>query len=433
MNGLDRIRASACGVAFSMVGLGLHTDALAADLPRFVDATLVCVDGLANKERLAEQLLIKYPISLQAREQALPSGQRSRQRALAVLVKNPDACGSQCQPGDKENAKRVAVELKDLLQGTYAPEFTVDQQTDPSTLLDEAGTANIRCVAMPKKSGTGLFAVVKQRLRIRGNANDLAVPRGEPSLANTDQASLTLKSDEQLHTRNLDGNLVIGWNISPEAENGRRTDVIPYIGANRSSAESNGISKKEDAKDTVNRGVALALFRPGVTWDHATVVRLDYLSDHVDGSRIGSLRAEYTPYRPEPGGLRINVFERIDGKWLPKTFGKLIFSLPFDYGKYTRRKSGAQPGEQPDFGHAGVRAGFALAVDGGFLPVQFTTTYTALRAWHGNIDVNYLKSGLTVSLDEKKYVGLELSYKRGKLEDTFKDEKKWSLELKARY
>lgn len=384
----------------------------------FADPALVCSsNGTVDKDSLAHYFTSRFDISEKALRKSDPSTPMSTRKLLSALIKDPEICKNGCAPDDYGHLLQLATMFINLQEGFYAPDYALERQVAPDTLLDEPDTSVIKC-AMPKPpspASAGFWSHVSKRVRVRGKAEDLAIPQTEMGFESTEKASISIKSNAEDHTRAVDGQGYVGVNIFPDSESGARHEMFIYIGGKRTTVKTSGQPDLEKEKKSANAGLLVALFRPTLPLSYLVTIRPDYLKDFADHSRILSGHAEFTPYT-----RYLNTFTTLPTP-IPKSFWKIVFSVPFDSGRYLQRKDNAIEGDQPNFRHLGARLGISIISDA--RPIEFTTVYTSLRALRGNIDVNHLRSDLTLNFDKKKHFGITLAYKRGRMEDTFKNEK----------
>lgn len=110
-----------------------------------------------------------------------------------------------------------------------------------------------------------------------------------------------------------------------------------------------------------------------------------------------------------------------------------IFDIRLNAGVYTARGSEDRPGHR-DFTRLGTQIRLALTSDNLSLPLDWVTTYTYLRGFSGRYDeLEYFKTAVTFSFDERRYFGITAGYSNGRREDTAVREHLWSISLTGRY
>jgi hypothetical protein len=110
-----------------------------------------------------------------------------------------------------------------------------------------------------------------------------------------------------------------------------------------------------------------------------------------------------------------------------------IFNIRFDQGVYAD-KGTTNPAQNQNYARMGPQIGLAFISDMPTLPLSMTFTDTFLGGFSGKFEhLNYFKTVLGLSFDEKKYTSFTVSYSNGRREDTTQRENLWSTGLTMRY
>jgi len=414
----------------------------AENLPFPPPQAQICTSNVVDRDKLADYLLRKYPLSVLA---VPPGNFSSRRQLLAILLKARDTCTKKCGPSDQQYLDAIRGNMDQVLAGSLRTSFDPNDAVDVAEYFDGATDAHpITCVVskegVPIEAPGALFVPppkTSSNFRIRGNPNQLNVDRAsQQEFAATDKATLSFVDNHiaESKTTKILGDIGYAVPIPPlDLAVGNRLDVVPYLGINRNEVTvSQGSTTKPSKTSTGDVGVLASAYvttvNDGSILGHQFNVRPDFLADFVNNSRLLTLNLEYIPVRNSV----INSFRPMNpGQDFASI--KVIFSLKDDNGVYTNRGNESVANSHRDYVRLGAQVGFAIVSDDVRVPLDFSTTYTGLGSVSGGTHINYLQSSLNYSFDPNKYIGLAITYSHGNREDTGKKENQWQIGLTGRY
>jgi hypothetical protein len=389
----------------------------AADHPFPPLRDTVCVGADVDRAKLARELLSRFPLSPTATSRPGISLAPMNQ-LLADMLKM--GCAAGCESADKKALGGIHGNLMLFLSGWYAPAFTPEPNgIDPVAYL--AGTGVVACGGPETGEAPGATNKATDKStshwRVRGRPDQLYIDRSEPAFTTADKAVASFDRDAIADTRTLKTRGYAGYYIdfSDDKVHGTRRQIIPFVGIDRNTVEVGANSQtKATSKDVLYAG-AQATF----TFDwgkqlatHQVNVLPEYIDDRHNGTRQGVLAVEYLPYiRPWA-----NTFNRFDESRYDLAQWKPVFSLKANTGHYFDMGSSAVKLE--NYTRVGGKIGIAVTSDNPHVPLDFEVDYVSMKAVSGEHDIDYRTANLTWSLDDNKYVGLTLSYKKGRREDT---------------
>jgi hypothetical protein len=421
----------------------------------------LCSPGLTiDKEKLAEYMLRKYPVStayLSIGDHPAPL--QSHRALLHWLLAKRAAAGKQDQDGDAANVDHIAVDMRNMLDGKnkqLMPSAAVDpvrffdtpDSSDPVRCATSDATPELSAVgaagpalatAIPVASSGAASAPATptpaatptwlDRVRVRGNPDQLSVDKSNAAgYASVDKAQIDFSNDSVANSRSNDVQAYVGysWIKSSFGSNGSTYEAIPYVGykQNRVAVYSpDGTTITTTRTSDVGLLSSFHYVHPGSSDTEDLNVRPDYLMDAENGSRLLSANFTYTAFRK--GGLN---------DLIPTRFGmsvKPILIGESRNGTYIDRGDATVAASHQDFVRLGAQVGFALVSNNPNIPVDFIATYTGLAAIVGSQGIHYTKAGLTYNFNQN--VGLALNYSNGVLPETGDREKKWSLGVASKF
>lgn len=422
----------------------------ATTLPFPPARTEICTTAsIVDKEKLADYLIRKYPISVLAVPADIDV--RSRKSLLAVLLASGKTCEQGCGPDDRANLNAIDGHMSQLMTGAAEPAFHPTQAVDAAAYFNApneemaitCGTVNGAPVA-PVPVRARPAPDISAHWRLRGDPSELNVDRGDDGFGDTSKASISLARDVEAGSRSSQviGYIGYAYDRTPEGwTDGSTFELIPYAGLERRTVRVKGSFAEDKSADTANLGLMGSLYY--VTRDaqanafgHWFNFRPDYLIDDLAGSRLLTANFEYQPVKnystdAAVGRYALNSFIILGNGNFASL--KPILAVRGSLSNYTRRSPGAAPGEQKDAAHLGVHLGLSLQSDNASVPLDFKVTYTGLPALKGDVNVNFWNGALTWNFDSRKYFGLSLLYSHGTREDNFTKERKLEMALTARF
>lgn len=401
-----------------------------------------------DKESLAAYLLKAYPVStayLSAGDNPAPL---SSHRALASWLLRKRAAekagGGACS-GDSCNVDRMADDLQYLLDGKDAG-FKPSGRTDAAGFFSGDNGVALSChqagaeVPLPHAAATASAAPAPPTpapqpawmdpIRVRGNPDQLSIDRNNKAgYASVERARVNLANDDVAKSRTNDVVVYAGYAFDkrPMDEAGSTYEAVPYVGfkQNRTTIYNSDGTPAVTTTRTSQVGMLSSFHfaHAGSADTEDLTARPDYLVNNSDGSRLLTVNFTLTPVRP---GI-LNDFIR----WNNGLAVKPILIGQSRNGSYINRGDPAVYDQHQDFIRLGAQAGFTLASTNPALPFDFTTTFTGLKALHGNRSIHYWKSVLTYNFNQ--YVGLSLDYSNGLLPDTGDPERKWGVGISSKF
>lgn len=415
--------------------------AYAQDTPAIPAHSKVCDQNIVNKERLAEYLLLEYPVSIAAASKVGPISLSSQQQALAaILAAGPDLCSKDdCPKSDADNIGKIKAAIALLLAGVqkpaYAPTAGSGSIGPAAYLAGPSSDAAIICGsdANGPIEAPGATFVKPQKskspFRVRGNADDLTVDRSDKvAFAATKKANVSFADDHTAGSRTTNFIGYIGYSFLFDQTGGQWWQLIPYAGLNRNVVEvSDTSSVKPSRSSAAAVGALLSGYLPGSgMYGSQLGVRPQFVADHEDGSRLAMVNLSFVP--TWNGGL--NDFGRISDS---SAWRKLILELKSDSGWYTERGIEKVQAQHRDFWRLGGKAGIAVSSTDPYVPLEFIATHTSLGAAAGHTIIDHSDVTLSWNFDPNKYFGLTLTYVHGRNEDTTKKEDSWGLGIGGRF
>ncbi len=400
---------------------------------------------IVDKEALAQRLLHEHPISLMAIPRSDLVRLDSPRPYADLLGAFDDLCGTgtTCSEADKVSKKEIKgafglmIASRDGGDGAdYSPTDDVgevgaffrgpDGEHALVCSTPASKAAKIAELARPDtQAAPDPVRSLVSRIRVRGDADQLDVARGEASsFGAAKAATLSLQRDQVARTDTYQIAAYLGI-VALDTQPGTTElglKVIPYAGINRDVTQAFH-GPRSASEDTVDVGVFASDWAP---WPAATLfsLRPDYLWDRTDDSEEATLNLRATPYWP-----KINNRLWSDGRASVST----LADVRLDVGRYTRKGTNPLALASPDFSRLGGRAGLDLENQTAAFNIGVQTSYTYLKAISGRQDVGLFSGALSFTFGERKYVGVSLSYDTGVREDTAKKEDRTNLSLTVKY
>ena len=431
----------------------------------------ICTPGLTvDKQKLAEYMLRKYPVSTAYLSVGAHPAPLQSQRALLhwLLAKHAAGDGGKgANASDAANMERIATDMRNMLDGK-SKQLIPSKPTDPVNYFGPTGGRfTVHCVtadampdlsapaagaaaaaagegpalatAIPAASGGASSAPATpapaptptwlDKVRVRGNPDQLSVDKSNTAAySSVDKAQVDLSNDSVANSRSNDVQAYVGysWIKSSFGEPGSTYEAIPYVGYRQNRV---AVYNPDGTVITTTRTSDVGLLS-NFHFTHQDSsntedlsVRPDYLMDAENGSRLLSANLTYTMFRK--GGLN---------DLIPTRFGlsvKPILIGESRNGTYIDRGDATVAATHQDFVRLGAQAGFALVSNNPNIPVDFVATYTGLAAIIGAQGIHYTKAALTYNFNQN--VGLALNYSNGVLPETGDREKKWSLGVASKF
>ncbi|HEY4316818.1 MAG TPA: hypothetical protein VGN04_04365 [Herbaspirillum sp.] len=427
----------------------------------------ICTPSLIiDKEKLAEFMLRKYPVStayLSIGDHPAPL--QSQRALLHWLLAKRAAAKQDDGSGDAANVDHIAADMRNMLDGK-SRQLTPSAAVDPLRFFDSGDSSDaVHCAtaaatpapdlsavaavaasgpalataipAVPGGGAAGASAPAKpapaptwlDRLRVRGNPDQLSIDKSNTAgYASVDKAQVDFSNDSVANSRSNDVQAYVGysWIKSSFGSSGSTYAAIPYVGYKQNRVAVYG---PDGSAITTTRTSDVGLLsnfhyvHPGSSDTEDLNFRPDYLMDAENGSRLLSVNFTYTAFRK--GGLNDLIPTRYGMSVKPILIGESRNGTYFDRGDATVAAS------HQDFVRLGAQAGFALVSSNPNIPVDFIATYTGLAAIVGSHGIHYAKAGLTYNFNQN--VGLALNYSNGVLPETGDREKKWSLGVASKF
>jgi hypothetical protein len=296
-----------------------------------------------------------------------------------------------------------------------------------------AEDSGIECVA-PKtpKVPQSPAAADSSPLRVRGVSNDLLIGRDHPSFSSTSQATLNVSGDHSTtQTRNVKATGAVGYAFTAGL-----TTVVPYVSFYQSITDVQGKAESVDPTSFIAGGMMFTAIIPGDKLVQSISAKPQFLKNTKDQSEIGSLTLLYKPFTAfdvSRGGFNLNDPRPLP--FWPSTYGEILFDLRADIGQYTDR--GNDPVQRllnQGYARAGTHFGISLTVESDGPSLTLTVAETYLYGFSGSVrNLDLFETSLTYNFDPKKYVGLKVSYTKGRNEDTALAVQTWLVGLSARY
>jgi hypothetical protein len=451
-----------------------------AAAPAAADDSLCSSEMTVDKEKLAEYMLRKYPVStaylsIGAKPAPLQSHRALLHWLLAKRAAQTAKDKTAACDGDNDacNVDHIAADMQNMLDGK-SKQLMPSAPIDPVHFFNTSNAYPVHCavadakpdlsavaVALATASGpTATVAAVVgsapasgsgsgstpaaaptpapapapiptwlDKVRVRGNPDQLSVDKSDTAgYSSVDKATVDFSNDDVANSKTNDVLAYAGYSLikSSFGAYGSTYEAIPYVGfqQNRAAVNSAGVTSV-----TINRTSDVGLLSTFhfVHPDNANTedlnVRPDYLMNAEDGSRLLSANFTYTVFRK--GGLN---------DLIPTPYGvsvKPILIGESRNGTYIDRGDATVVAEHQDFLRLGGQVGFALVSNNPRIPVDFIATYTGLAAIVGAQGIHYTKAGLTYNFNQN--VGLALNYSNGVLPETGDREKKWSLGVASKF
>jgi hypothetical protein len=274
-----------------------------------------------------------------------------------------------------------------------------------------------------------VLSAVNQRLRIRGQVDELGIPRGELQSSGAEYAEISFKRDEMSHTDTFLINAVIGYELYGESD--RSTwRFIPYVHYQRNEV-------KPDSDSEVHTVVPGALISQHFFWDRSffnvglspeatfdiaqesRVVRTKFFAE--PSFRIGREGSDV----PVLGGYMDEI-----GPIALRPAAALIGELAY----VTDKGTNAALEDQRSYFGLGFETSLRLRTP--FVPVlanfEAGVTYRYLQLFGTNIaNAHRLSASLNYQLTQ--FVAMAFEYIDGRNEETFQQERFWSVSLGFRY
>jgi len=452
-----QVRLYPYAVALLMAAPGALCLAQAAD-----PGNLCGPDHTLDKDRLAAYLLQTYPVSTAYLSVGRDAAPISSARALvAWLLKKRAAERNASGPcsGDSCNIDHMAEDVQRLVDGKddgFSPSgrsdaaafFREDSRitlsctvTEARPVLPHASQAARMGVAPLAVSGAAAAPAAASAapstpssswmdpLRVRGNPDQLSIDhRDKAGYASVERARVTLANDQVAQSRTNDVVVYAGYSLDkrPIGEAGSTYEAVPYVGFKQNRVTSYAGATNEVTTTRTSQVGLLSAFHfthPDSANTEDLTARPDYLVNNTDGSRLLTVNFTLTPVRP---GV-LNDFLR----WGNGLAFKPILVGQSRNGIYINRGDPDVYDQHRDFIRLGAQAGFTLSSTNPALPLDFTTTFTGLKALRGDRSIHYWKSVLTYNLNQN--MGLSLDYSNGLLPDSGDPERKWGLAVSSKF
>lgn len=338
-----------------------------------------------------------------------------------------------CGPDDADRLGTAQNFIIRILEDTE--KYTVPEGiTGPASLF---AASNSAVLCRPSASGslagpapTSLPAPFDQSsvpLRLRGNTDTLQFDRNRDSaFAGAEKASITFKSDREGGKDTLKANFVAGI-VLPLQEN--TLELVPYFAFQTDTSQKDG-QEKEVNEDVIRAGALLDFRTHGAGISHLFLLRPEYAFNDKEDSEV--ITANFT-YQPLINGWlndAINITTS-DNRSLFSVIPRI--DLRATAGDFTELGTRLAADSQ-DFIRVGGQIGFTIASDIKWLPLELSINETYLYALEGEPDdLSYLKGVFSLYFDEKKYLGIDLGYARGRRDDLSKREHNWTIGFGAKF
>ena len=396
----------------------------------------------------------------------------------SVLVRGATMCSDKpgmdtirCSKNERQSLGQAQFKLFDLLRNPAfigVPRGGAGEPIPTPAALFQSG-AVIRCAAPKPPVGGAVIQSARSEtpedsdarprwslnnFRVRGTPADIIYPRGSSAYSDADKAKLTIGRDSGKSSTTLIGTIgyalpIIGeHNI--EARKFTTLDLIPFFAVNLDSSRKKG-EPRNVTSDAIAFGFSLeydvttAYQRDELDADGRKVRRFaafdsylaatpKYAINYADDSALAGLNLIWRPaisLGSITEGVPINIQRKLGT--LPLGWS-LIADVRSNSGIYVR--TGSRTGNDArDFVRVGGRVGLGIAsIAKSPIPFEFSVTESAMWALTGKPGhVGQLASSLTLYFNDDKIFGVELAYKRGRIEDQDERDDAWSLGLVAKY
>lgn len=351
-------------------------------------------------------------------------GQRDRVTHVVTIEK--DANGTaKCDAADIAKIDSARTTLKEMLlpgHGFVAPEGTTwaSYSTTPG--------ATLGCTTAPQVAAFLATETVKEPevlksfpLRIRGSTDGLQYDRTDPRFAGVDKAALSLENDGVKATKVFKVTAILALAVTPWDDKSKQ--FIPYVGfdINRTTKKDGTVDTKDDM---LSAGFMFAYQPTGSLGSSIYIVQPEYAADRTERSEVFTTTLRYVPIQrwvnePLPVGPYVSFLPKAD--------------IRMRYGHFIKQGSRTDE-DSRDFLRLGTQLGFTASGGIDWLPVELTTTWTYLHGFtRAPRDLSQLNVVFSAYADAKKYFGIDLGYKRGRIDDLSSREDTWSIGLGAKF
>jgi hypothetical protein len=419
-----------------------------------IDPTKVCdTNHIVNKKKLAVELLegANVPLSIVIWAQTSDSKPPAMDPLGFLLVVSDLACdkGAECGKKGAEtlilaNDNFLAV-LKDAmnidrqsgyfaLSGSALPEDSV-HLLDISLEYFRNPDYQIVCTGGPARPAALPLAKTSKGaamvdIRVRGKATDLYSLQGSDSFKAADKATISYAQDDIKHRHVRVGSGVVGVGLrlandppwGPDGSSGN-VNLVPYIGI------ASNITKASGSNPSVNsntRQIGLMLYGyTNLPTPYFWTIRPDLLWNLSDNSRLLTLNAGYVP-------IVLNYVnstrEFLDGYWF-----QWVVDARLIHGHYTD-VGARKPEDSRDFSRFGGEVGFQFDHTGSVFPWNWKVAETYLHGSSGvHRNLAQLNSTLSLTFDDKKLVGVDFTYTKGRNPDTAEMDQSWKIGIGVKY
>ena len=475
-----------CGIrrlAGGAVALGLLASPAHADVPgicpRKADGREVDPNALVSMDALAGAALdaAKVGVTLFARASAvapiprLTSLQSVLVRGESLCSDTPGADTITCTKSERQALGQAQFKLLDIIRDPALTGIPHGSGVAPIPTVGElfASRAAIRCVAPLPVAGGAIVRSARgdtpqdpdardrwslTNVRVRGTPADIIYPRGSSAYSDADKAKLTIGGDSGKTFTRLVG--TVGYAVPlrghHDIEAGTFTtfEAVPFLAANIDTSR-----KKPDARKVTSNAIAVGV---SFAYDATTAYsrkergsdgRLEtrfaafdsyfaasprYSVNYEDDSALAGLNLLWRPafsLGSITHGIPINIQRKIGALPLGWT---VITDLRSNNGTYVRTGSRLSA-DSHDFMRVGGRLGLGVtSIAKSPVPFELVLADSWMWAVTGKPGhLSRLDTILTLYLNEDKIFGVELGYKRGRVEDQDERDKSWSLGFVAKY
>lgn len=419
-----------------------------------VDPMRVCDDKhMVDKKKLAIELLegANVPLSIIIWAQGTDSKPPSMDPLGFLLVASDVVCDKGADCG--KNGATSLIEANDNFLAFLKDAMNIDRQSgvyalsgsslprDTYHLLDISleyfrnPDYQVICSAESRIATTKAGSDVEQKpdivdMRIRGKATDLYSLQGSDSFKAADKATISYAQDDIKHRHVRVGSGVVGLGLrlaneplwGPEGSSGH-FDLVPYAGI------ASNITKASGAKPSVtsnSRQAGLMFYGyTSLPSPYFWTLRPDFLWNLPDDSRLLTLNVGYVP-------IVLNYVnsarEFLDGYWF-----QWVVDARLLQGHYTNAGQ-RKPEDSRDFNRFGGEIGFQLDHTGATLPWSWKVAETYLHGSSGvHRNLAQLNSTFSLTFDDKKLVGIDFTYTKGRNPDTAEMDQSWKVGIGVKY
>lgn len=421
----------------------------------------LCRNGIVVKDKLMAYLVRQKPDKMMVllfgpMDHHTPTGNVS---FIRDLLANPNACD-----GKLESCGQDADSAMDVLrnafyrfvsQGERDGTFKLEAPNQASRFFSSSdNNSRMICIA-PKEQpaaqpggGPGPApsteptkgqaadqeATPVDRLRLRGNTDDLVFDRSSDEFKSASAAKINYNDDRSSghkFTTKVAGTIGYAYSIVDSVE--LRKQIIPFASVNQTIADTDGQRKLDDSNYVAGGTVFNLFYAPDDVLAHSFSSTPQFLYNTKDRSQIASFRLDYQPFL----NSNLGSSAPFDLNWATlshdgKSVFTLILGLRSDIGYYVRKGDIDDSSLHHSFALVGSQFGFALKL------VDYRLTLKATE-WllygyigdHRTLDL--FDGTVTYSLDPHDYFGLEFNYKRGRDLDTMDPVQQWTVGLTAKY